>query len=85
MSVTALINPWLEVLAEEVEEGWEGCLAVPWMRGLVPRARLIRYGSFLENGSPIEREVEGFHARVFQHEFNHFNGMLYRQRLADLT
>ena len=83
--VTALINPWLEVLGEEVEEGWEGCLSVPGMRGLVPRARRIRYGGFLEDGSPIEREAEGFHARVFQHEFDHLNGVLYPQRITDLT
>ncbi len=83
--VTTLINPWIEILTEETEEGWEGCLSVPGMRGLVPRATHIRYGGTLEDGSPIERETEGFHARVFQHEFDHLNGILYPQRITDMT
>jgi peptide deformylase len=83
--VTALINPWLEVLGDAVAEGWEGCLSVPGMRGLVPRATHIRYGGVLADGSTIQREAEGFHARVFQHEFDHLNGVLYPQRIADMT
>lgn len=83
--VTTLINPWLEVLDETVEEGWEGCLSVPGMRGLVPRAARIRYGGTLEDGSELVREVAGFHARVFQHEFDHLNGVLYPQRITDMS
>lgn len=83
--VTTLINPWLEVLTEETEGGWEGCLSVPGMRGLVPRATRIRYGGTLEGGSELAREACGFHARVFQHEFDHLNGVLYPQRIKDMT
>jgi len=83
--VTTLINPWLEVLTEEIEEGWEGCLSVPGMRGMVPRATQIRYGGTLEDGSPLVREATGFHARLFQHEFDHLNGVLYPQRITDMT
>lgn len=83
--LTTLINPWIEVLTEETEEGWEGCLSVPGMRGLVPRANHIRYGGTLEDGSTVEVEARGFHARVFQHEFDHLNGVLYPQRIADMT
>jgi peptide deformylase len=83
--VTTLINPWLEKLTEETEDGWEGCLSVPGMRGMVPRATGIRYGGILEDGSEIEREVQGFHARVFQHEFDHLDGVLYPQRIRDMT
>ena len=83
--VTTLINPWLEVLTEETEEGWEGCLSVPGMRGMVPRATRIRYGGVLEDGRALTCEAEGFHARVFQHEFDHLNGVLYPQRIRDMT
>jgi peptide deformylase len=83
--VTTLINPWLDILTEETEDGWEGCLSVPGMRGLVPRATHIRYGGTLEDGSDLEREAHGFHARVFQHEFDHLNGVLYPQRITDMT
>lgn len=83
--VTTLINPWLEVLTEETEEDWEGCLSVPGMRGLVPRATRIRYGGALEDGGELAREASGFHARVFQHEFDHLNGVLYPQRIKDMT
>ncbi len=83
--VTTLINPWIEVLTEETEDGWEGCLSVPGLRGLVPRATHIRYGGTLEDGSALEREAKGFHARVFQHEFDHLNGVLYPQRIRDMT
>ena len=83
--VTTLVNPWLEVLTEETEEGWEGCLSVPGMRGLVPRATHIRYGGTLEDGGELAREARGFHARVFQHEHDHLDGVLYPQRIRDMT
>lgn len=83
--MTTLINPWLEILTEEMEEGWEGCLSVPGLRGSVPRATHIRYGGTLEDGAPFEREAFGFHARVFQHEFDHLNGVLYPHRIRDFT
>lgn len=83
--VTTLINPWLEIQTDEVEDGWEGCLSVPGMRGLVPRATHIRYGGTLEDGTVLDREARGFHARVFQHEFDHLNGVLYPQRITDMT
>jgi peptide deformylase len=83
--VTTLINPWLEIQTDEVQEGWEGCLSVPGMRGLVPRATHIRYGGTLEDGTVLDREARGFHARVFQHEFDHLNGVLYPQRITDMT
>ncbi len=83
--VTTLINPWIEPLTEETEEGWEGCLSVPGMRGWVPRATHIRYGGTLEDGSRLQREARSFHARVFQHEFDHLEGVLYPQRIRDMT
>jgi peptide deformylase len=83
--LTTLINPWIEVLTQETEEGWEGCLSVPGMRGMVPRATHIRYGGTLEDGTAHAVEAHGFHARVFQHEFDHLNGVLYPQRIADMT
>lgn len=83
--LTTLINPWIEVLTEDTEDGWEGCLSVPGMRGLVPRATQIRYGGSLDDGTTVAREAKGFHARVFQHEFDHLNGVLYPQRITDMT
>jgi len=83
--MTTLINPWFEVLTDKVEEGWEGCLSVPGMRGMVPRVSHIRYGGMLEDGSMFARTAQGFHARVFQHEFDHLNGILYPQRIKDMT
>jgi len=81
---TVLINPVIEVLDETLEEGWEGCLSVPGLRGVVPRYRGIRYRGFDQFGQPIEREVNGFHARVVQHECDHLDGVLYPQRIRDL-
>lgn len=81
---TILVNPVLTPLGEEQEEGWEGCLSVPGMRGLVPRFRRLRYQGFDREGAPIDRTVEGFHARVVQHEVDHLDGILYPQRVADL-
>lgn len=82
---TVLINPVLTPLSEEEEEGWEGCLSVPGMRGWVPRWRRLRYRGFDEKGAPFEREAEGFHARVVQHEVDHLDGILYPRRVRDLT
>jgi len=81
---TVLVNPELTVLDQEQEEGWEGCLSVPGMRGLVPRYRRLRYRGFDAAGAPIDRTVEGFHARVVQHEVDHLDGILYPQRVRDL-
>jgi peptide deformylase len=81
---TVLINPELEILGEEIEEGWEGCLSVPGMRGLVPRYRQLRYQGLDENGARIDRVVSGFHARVVQHEVDHLDGILYPMRMPDM-
>ena len=81
---TVLVNPQLTPLATEQDEGWEGCLSVPGMRGLVPRYRRLRYRGFDAAGAPIDRTVEGFHARVVQHEVDHLDGILYPQRVRDL-
>jgi peptide deformylase len=81
---TVLVNPQLTVLGEQQEEGWEGCLSVPGMRGLVPRYRRLRYQGFDASGAPIDRTVEGFHARVVQHEVDHLDGILFPQRVRDL-
>ena len=81
---TVLVNPALTVLGSEEEEGWEGCLSVPAMRGLVPRYRRLRYQGFDAVGAPIDRTVEGFHARVVQHEVDHLDGILFPQRVRDL-
>jgi len=82
---TVLINPVLEPLSAEVEEDWEGCLSVPGMRGWVPRWRTLRYRGFDPKGSFFEREVDGFHARVVQHECDHLDGVLYPMRIRDFT
>jgi peptide deformylase len=81
---TVLVNPVLEALDAEMEEGWEGCLSVPGMRGLVPRYRRIRYRGRDQYGALVEREAEGFHARVVQHECDHLDGVLYPTRIRDL-
>jgi peptide deformylase len=82
---TVLINPVIEPLGEDEEEGWEGCLSVPGMRGVVPRYSRIRYRGFDTDGQPIEREAEGFHARVVQHECDHLIGKLYPMRIRDFS
>jgi peptide deformylase len=82
---TILINPQITPLSGEEEEGWEGCLSVPGLRGVVPRWKSIRYTGFDLFGDPIEREVEGFHARVVQHECDHLVGKLYPMRVRDFT
>jgi peptide deformylase len=81
---TVLINPVLEPIGDELVEGWEGCLSVPGMRGLVPRHTALRYQGFDATGQPIDRSVSGFHARVVQHEVDHLHGILYPMRIRDL-
>ena len=82
---TVLINPLITPLAETEEEGWEGCLSVPGLRGMVPRWQHIRYQGFDQYGQTIDREVTGFHARVVQHECDHLIGKLYPMRIRDFT
>jgi peptide deformylase len=82
---TVLINPVIEPLGADEEEGWEGCLSVPGLRGVVPRWSRIRYRGLDPLGQPIEREADGFHARVVQHEVDHLIGRLYPTRMRDLT
>jgi peptide deformylase len=82
---TVLCNPVIEPLSDATEEGWEGCLSVPGLRGVVPRWSRIRYRGVDPTGAPIEREAEGFHARVVQHECDHLIGRLYPTRMTDLT
>ena len=82
---TILINPVLRPIGGEMEEGWEGCLSVPGLRGLVSRYRQLRYTGYDQHGNPIDRTVSGFHARVVQHECDHLIGRLYPTRMRDLT
>jgi len=82
---TELINPVLIPLGDEMEEGWEGCLSVPGLRGVVPRYARLRYSGVDPQGRRIEREAEGFHARVVQHECDHLDGILYPMRVEDFS
>lgn len=82
---TVLINPVLTHLSDETDDAWEGCLSVPGMRGLVPRWSRLRYEGFDQYGQKISRDVDGFHARVVQHETDHLHGVLYPMRIKDLT
>jgi len=82
---TVLVNPVVTPIGEEMEEDWEGCLSVPGMRGVVPRFKNVRYQGFDESGNPIDRSVEGFHARVVQHECDHLDGILYPMRMRDMS
>lgn len=81
---TVLCNPVLTPLSDEQEDGWEGCLSVPGLRGLVPRYSRLRYEGYTERGELLRREVSGFHARVVQHECDHLDGILYPRRIRDL-
>lgn len=81
----ALINPTLELLGDEIVYDWEGCLSVPGMTGLVPRHNSVRLQATLESGEEIDDEIHGFHARVIQHEYDHLDGILYPQRMDDLS
>lgn len=80
---TVLINPVITPIGTDEEDGWEGCLSVPGLRGIVPRFKYLRYQGFDENGNTIDRTVDGFHARVVQHECDHLNGILYPMRIKD--
>jgi peptide deformylase len=82
---TVLINPVIEPIGDDMEDGWEGCLSVPGMRGVVPRHRRLHYRGFDEKGNSIDRSVEGFHARVVQHECDHLDGILYPMRIRDFS
>ena len=82
---TILLNPEIIPLSQEQEFGWEGCLSIPGMRGLVPRYQHVRYRGYNQYGDILEREVHGFHARVVQHEVDHLDGILYPVRMTDLS
>jgi peptide deformylase len=82
---TVLINPTLNFIGDEIEDGWEGCLSVPGLRGEVPRYTRLHYTGFDQFGNAIDRLVSGFHARVVQHECDHLAGILYPMRISDLT
>ena len=82
---TVLVNPRITMLTRDVESDWEGCLSVPGMRGVVPRYMKLRYTGTDEEGNPIDRVAEGFHARVVQHECDHLDGILYPQRMTDMS
>jgi peptide deformylase len=82
---TVLCNPVIVPLSDAIEDGWEGCLSVPGLRGVVPRWKDVRYSGYDQFGVPFEREVTGFHARVVQHECDHLDGILYPRRIRDLT
>jgi peptide deformylase len=81
---TILLNPMIEPIGSEMEDGWEGCLSVPGLRGLVSRHVQLRYTGYDPMGKPIDRQVSGFHARVVQHECDHIDGILYPMRLKDI-
>ena len=83
--VTVLINPNITPIGDTKEDGWEGCLSVPGMRGLVPRFQKVKYSGYDQMGNLIEREADSFHARVVQHECDHLDGILYPQRIEDMT
>lgn len=82
---TVLINPLISFIGDEREEGWEGCLSVPGLRGVVPRHRRLRYQGFDQFGVPVDRTVGDFHARVVQHECDHLDGILYPMRIRDFS
>jgi peptide deformylase len=81
--LTILINPELELFADEQQLGWEGCLSIPGLRGAVPRAPVLRYQGLGRDGLPVEGEAQGFFARVLQHEVDHLDGVLYPMRMKD--
>jgi len=84
LDLTAIVNPVIEPLGDAMELGWEGCLSVPGLKGAVPRFQRIRYRGVAPDGTAIDRTVEGFHARVVQHECDHLDGVLYPQRMTDM-
>lgn len=81
---TVLINPIIEILSDEMVDGWEGCLSVPGLRGLVPRYKKIQYSGYDQKGNAISRIAEGFHARIVQHECDHIDGILFPRRIKDM-
>lgn len=83
--LTVLINPEIEAIGDDTVGGWEGCLSIPGLQGFVPRWQRIRYRGVDEHGVHIERDAEGFHARVVQHEYDHLQGVLYTERMDDIT
>jgi peptide deformylase len=83
--LTILVNPVIEPLGDDMTDGWEGCLSVPGLRGMVPRYKRIRYRGSDPRGGVIDRTVEGLHARVVQHECDHLDGILYPERMTDMT
>ncbi|MFQ6018829.1 MAG: peptide deformylase [Kiloniellaceae bacterium] len=83
--LTVLVNPVVEPLGEEMSVGWEACLSVPGLAGRVPRYTAVRYRGLTLDGSEIRRQARGFHARVVQHECDHLDGILYPQRMTDLS
>jgi len=83
--LTILINPEIEAIGDEIVESWEGCLSIPGMRGLVPRHSKVRYKGLDQFGNIIDREVDGFHAIVVQHECDHLDGILYPMRVPDMS
>jgi peptide deformylase len=85
IGLQAIINPMLEPLSDDMNLGWEGCLSIPTLRGAVPRFTHLRYTGFDLDGNPIDRTVAGYHARVMQHEHDHLDGILYPQRMTDLS
>jgi peptide deformylase len=82
--LTVLINPIIEPLTEELQVGWEGCMSIPGMMGEVARPRAIRYSGLNQHGEKIVEEIEGYHARIVQHECDHLDGILYPQRMLDM-
>ena len=84
-AVSALVNPELEALGEEVESAWEGCLSIPGLRGCVTRPRRIRFRGLDAEGNPVEGEADGLTARVMQHETDHLDGVMYPMRMQDLS
>lgn len=85
VGLTVLVNPEVEPLGDENDLGWEGCLSIPGLRGVVPRRARVRYRGTTPDGETVEREVSGFHARVIQHECDHLDGVLYPMRMTDLS
>ena len=83
--MTVLINPWIEPIGDEVADGYEACLSVPGLTGMVPRWHKIKYGGLDQNGQEVVREAEGFHARVVQHECDHLEGIVYPMRMEDMS
>ena len=83
--LVVLINPAIETLSDETEDGWEGCLSVPGLRGIVARPNAVRYTGLAPDGSSVERDAQGMHARVVQHECDHLDGVLYPQRMDDMS